>query len=166
MNSEALDFLRRHSGLSLSVEGVFTFQGQVVPNARVQALFHEGLEVRADGDVTLTVGDQWAFVSCDGVARFVDSLGVSHGGLYASLKGRGRSRCDDPVLAYAPDERFYLWTDATDIPAVLLRDAHQQLAGLLKDGGSGDLVLPLHQGELRVTTVSRAPGAHEGAGGL
>jgi hypothetical protein len=166
MNSEALDFLRRHSGLSLSAQGVFSFHGEVVPNTRVQVLFHEGLEVRADGDVTLTVGSQWAFVSCDGVARFVDSVGVTSAGLFASLKGGGRARCESPALAYGPDERFYLWMDVAGPPALLMRSAHQQLAGLLKENSSGGLALPLAASELHVRTIARAPGPHEGVEGL
>ena len=166
MNSEALDFLRRHSGLSLSVDGIFSFHGQVVPNARVQVLFHEGLEVRSDGDVTLTVGSQWAFVACAGVARFVDSIGVAGGELFASVKGRKRARCSEPVLACGPDERFYLWTAPPEPPAVLLRSAHQQLAGMLQESDSGELVLQLDDVALRVRTVTRRPGAHEGVDSL
>lgn len=166
MESEALDFLRRHSGLSLSVDGVFSFHGQVVPNARVQVLFHEGLQVRPNGEVTLTVGSQWAFVSCEGLARFVESIGVTGGELFVSLKGHGRAPCAEPALAYGPDERFYLWTGPAEPPAVLMRSAHQQLAGLLREDESGELVLPLDGSSVSVKTVSRRPGANEGVSSL
>ena len=161
MNAEALDYLRRHSGLSLSTDGVFYFHGEIVPNTRVQALFHAGLEVRADGDVTLTVGSQWAYVACDGVARFIDSVGVSDEGLVLTVRGRGRSVNSDPILGVGPDERFYLWEGESGLPAVLTRTAHQQLAGLLSESVAGQLILMLAGREVPVITLRRNPRAHE-----
>ena len=161
MNSEALDYLRRHSGLSLSEEGVFFFHGQVVPNPRVQALFHSGLEVRPDGDVTLTVGSQWAYVSCAGVARFIDSVGVTAEGLVISLRGHERAVSANPFLGISPDERFYFWEAKKGPPAVFTRSAHQQLAGLLSNCVAGRLKLNLASHDVPVITLRRNPRAHE-----
>ena len=164
MDPEALEYLRRHSGLTLSAAGVFSFRGAVVPNSRVQDLFHAGLEVRDDGDVTLTVGAQWAYVTCAGAARFVDSLGVVGAGLSLSLKGGRRLVSSAPVIAYGPDERFYIWSEPEASPCVLTRAAHQQLAGLLEERVAGSLSLSLAGREVPVLTLRRTPDAHEVVG--
>jgi hypothetical protein len=161
MDAEALEFLRRHSGLRLTAEGVFTFQGDVVPNPRVQTLFHGCLGIRDDGDVTLTVGAQWAFVQCDGVARFVDHLDVAGRALVVTVRGQGTERCAEPTLAYGPDERFYLWADESAYPAVLARVAHQQLAGILASQVEGDLALPVSGSRLTIEHLEMAPKPHE-----
>ena len=123
MDTETVDYLRRNSGLRLTREGVFIFHGDVVPNPRVQTLFHSGLDIETEGDVTLTVGEQWAYVECDGVARFIDWFDMSGDALHVLLKGGARSRCTEPHLGYGPDERFYLWQDPEAFPAVAARKA-------------------------------------------
>jgi hypothetical protein len=161
MDPEALELLRRNSGLRLTAEGVFTFRGDVVPNPRVQTLFHGCLGIREDGDVTLTVGEQWAYVACESVARFVDHLDVTGPELIATIRGQGTERCTEPTLGYGPDERFYLWVDGSAYPAVLARGAHQQLAGILASREEGALELPVEGSCLPIEDLERAPRPHD-----
>lgn len=159
MDPAWLEALRRNSGLRLTVEGDFLFQEGPVPNSRVQELFHRGLSLRDDGEVILTVGEQWAYVQCDGVARFVDGLRVTDDVLRVQWRGDGEGACADPALGYGPDARFYLWEADGAWPAILSRRAHQQLAELLREDGSGAPVLQLGSLSLAVVALDRAPAA-------
>ncbi|MCA9518166.1 MAG: hypothetical protein KC635_24680, partial [Myxococcales bacterium] len=123
MDEAALEALRRNSGLSLSDEGVFSFHGSEVPNPRVQALFHRGLAVRDDGEVTLSIGGKWAYVAVATVARFVSGLAARAGQLEARFLGDVIRAVAPDAFAIGPDDRVYAWFDGDPVPAKLLRPA-------------------------------------------
>ncbi|MFO0748710.1 MAG: hypothetical protein U1F43_24060 [Myxococcota bacterium] len=133
-----LELLRRQSGVALGRDGVFTYRGRPVENERVQELFHAGIDVRDDGQVTLTVGRFMAYPDVEGVARFVRRVAWdAAGGGSATLVGGREARFDRGAIAYGPDDRFYVWLDGLRGPAVLLREAHQVLAGRIADDPEG-----------------------------
>ncbi len=166
-----LEALREASGIALTVDGVFRYRGDRVPNDRVQALFHRGLKVRPDGRVTLHVGRQWCYVEAAGVARFVEGLSVTAETVRLRLRS-GEALSVAPsafALGVAPDERFYVWAPREAPPAVLLRGAHQQLAGLLdvRVGRDGEdaLILPVGDADVPVLTLPEVPGPNTPAPG-
>lgn len=176
LDAEALEALREASGIALSADGIFQYRGDRVPNDRVQDLFHRGLRVRQDGRVTLHVGRQWCYVDAAGVGRFV--AGVRVVGEKLRLRMRPGEELElapgSFVLGAAPDGRFYAWAPREAPPAVLLRGAHQQLAGLLdvREGAAGEAsgdVLILRVGDVEVPVLSlpevpalTAPAPHRG----
>jgi hypothetical protein len=132
MTPEALEIVRRKSGIGLTSEGEFTYQGSKVANPRVQALFHRGLEVRSNGEVTLTVGKVWAYVSCVGVARFVDGFRLGDNLLHLRFRDGTTSESRRPVFGVGAGDRIYVWPEVGATPAVFSRSAHTQLAGMLE----------------------------------
>ena len=157
VDPEILETLRRNSGLSLSIDGVFYFQGDVVPNPRVQDLFHRGLSVRDDGDVTLKVGEIWAYVKAAGVARFITALKPGAAGLVLRWRDLSEGGAEQPFIGIASDDRFYLWENQAAKPAILLRSAHQALAECLEEGEGGPgLALP--QGRVIIAELHEVPG--------
>ena len=161
MDAEALELLRRNSGLSLDVDGTFLFKGEIVPNPRVQQLFHRGLSIRPSGEVTLSLGKVWAYVNTAGVARFVTSwvkndswvdIHLRHGEILKSVR---------PRVVMGPGNRFYLWGEEGSYPAILLRRAHQQLAAMLEERVEGDVEtygFPLAKDWIRIEAMERSPG--------
>ena len=156
MDPELLDALRRNSGLRLDGDGQFFFHERPVENDRVQRLFHRHLAVRDDGDVTLTVGSQWAYVACETVARFVERIALEGGRLRVRFRHGEEEVVDGPRLGFASDGRCYLWLVEDGAPAVLMRSAHQALVSLLEEQGGG-LVLPLTSGDVPVATLALPP---------
>ena len=156
MDPELLEALRRNSGLRLDSEGRFFFHERPVENQRVQALFHRHLEVRDDGDVTLTVGSQWAYVVCETVAYFVDSMKWNEAGLEVRFRHQEGAVVIEPWLGFDPVGRCYLWTTATARPAILVRSAHQMLASLLEER-DGTMVLPLPGAAREVARLMESP---------
>ncbi|MEZ4269815.1 MAG: hypothetical protein R3F39_25940 [Myxococcota bacterium] len=162
MEPSHLEMLRRQSGLALNRDGAFIYRGALVDNPRVQALFHQGLAVRPDGDVTLTVGAQWAYVACEGVALFVDGLEAESGALVLRLRGRTPVRCSEPHIAFGPDDRVYVWSARDSLPAILTRACHGRLVEQI-DAGSDDVPrLRLGEITLPVASLLRAPGPADG----
>ncbi|MDP6945484.1 MAG: hypothetical protein QF464_15150 [Myxococcota bacterium] len=149
--------MRRNSGLRVDGDGCFFFHDRPVENPRVQRLFHQHLAVREDGEVTLTVGSQWAYVACETVARFVEAISLEGGRLKARLRGGEQVVADAPQLGFAPDGRCYVWLSAGAPPAVLTRSAHQALVSLLVER-SDRLVLPVTPAPSAVVTLACAPG--------
>ena len=156
MDPELLEALRRNSGLRLDSEGRFFFHDRPVENQRVQALFHRHLEVRDDGDVTLTVGTQWAYVDCETVAYFVDAMKWSEAGLEVRFRHQERAVVVEPWLGFDPAGRCYLWATPNARPAILVRSAHQMLASLLEER-DGTMVLPLSGAPRAVATLVKSP---------
>jgi hypothetical protein len=157
MDPELLEALRRDSGLRLDAEGRFFFHERPVENQRVQALFHRHLAVKSDGDVTLMVGEQWAYVVCETVAHFVDAMRWRDGLLELRFRHEADAVTGEPWLGFDPRGRCYVWLDPSGPPAVLVRSAHQALASLLEDR-DGQMVLPLPSGPRVVRTLSQTPG--------
>lgn len=158
MDASELEMLRRQSGLSLTRDGVFIYRGGLVEHPRVQAMFHSGLRALPNGDVRLSVGGQWAYVRCEGVARFAEGLTPVGGELELRLRGGERLRCRDPRIAFGPDDRVYVWDAPDSPPAIVTRAAHGRLTERVEfdaDGvpayRHGDLSLPIE-------TLARAPG--------
>lgn len=139
MDEATLEALRRNSGLSLSKDGVFSFHGAEVPNPRVQALFHRGIAVRGDGEVTLEIGGRWAYVATEGVARFVSGLSVLAARVEARFLGATIRAVVPDAFGIAPDDRVYGWFDGEPVPAKLLRSAHH--AVLAEVDAEGDAVV-------------------------
>ncbi len=145
MDPEWLEALRRKSGLALSREGVWLYHGRPVDNPRVQAMFHRGVAVRADGEVTLSVGRMWAYVESDGPVFFVRAVaGLDSPEPTVRLLGERvlplvprAEGAAATVAGWGPDERLYLWIDGLAGPAICLREAHQALIGRIeeRDGG-------------------------------
>ncbi|MFT7581837.1 MAG: hypothetical protein ACI9MR_003515 [Myxococcota bacterium] len=161
LDPAVLEALRRNSGVHVTRDGVFEFHGRPVDNTRVRALFHSGLVVRDDGEVILTVGAMWAYVTCDSAARFVRALDDRDGVLTSRLLDGTMLTTDAPVVAYGPDDRFYLWLDATEHPAIALREAHQFLASRGQEGGAiklGGAEWPIHMLEAVPTPRMSRPG--------
>lgn len=126
MDEATLETMRRQSGLTLTRDGELMYGGRPVQHPRVVDLFHRGIEVRADGDVTLTVGRAWCYLAVEGVARFGMRLAADR---LTLLDGRELAPAECGV-AYGPDDRFYVWHPSLRGPVVLLREAHQALAGV------------------------------------
>ncbi len=155
MDESSLEAMRRGAGIAIDGEGRFTSAGRLVEHPRVQKLFHAGLAIREDGEVILRVGPWWCYVTTAGVAFFVEALrrNADSGTWSAALAGGREVPVAGATLGYAPDARFYLWADGLPGPAILLRDAHMQLAGHLVTAREGDPVLGAE-----VVTLSEAPG--------
>jgi len=156
MDPEKLEALRRNSGLALTVDGMWMWGTRPVENPRVQAMFHRGVAVRDDGEVTLSVGHMWAYVACPGPAFFIAGIAwaasgdATTAGPVLRLLGEREVPLFDaneppPIAAWGPDERLYLWVSAVGGVAICLRDAHQALAARLADGVDG-VVLELGSG--------------------
>lgn len=147
MDPDKLEALRRNSGLALTRDGVWMWGTRPVENPRVQAMFHRGVAVRADGEVTLSVGHMWAYVGCPGPAFFVTSLRRGAAGPMLRLLGDREVPLfaeggPAPSAGWGPDDRLYLWSqgigaDGSDAVAICLRDAHQSFASLLVEGPDG-----------------------------
>jgi hypothetical protein len=157
VDDEALEQLRRHSGLSLDRDGTFFFQGERVPNKRVQDAFHRGLALRPDGDVTLHLGNVWAYVSCVGVARFVTRLRRDDETLVVTYRCGSRRRVKAPCVATGPGDRIYLWEAGTLGPAILQRVAHDAIAGWLEMSGDA-FGFTLGRSWVDITRLPQAPG--------
>jgi len=157
MNPDALEYLRRNSGLSLDSDGVFYSMGQKVPNDRVQQLFHDGISVLDSGDVTLTLGKVWAYVEPRTVARFVTAVKRDEASLEISMINGVCSKVTNPRVGMGPDNRFYLWEHENMHPAILLRRAHHELAELLEER-DGDIGFVLGKNWVLVEELSRSPG--------
>lgn len=136
---------------------MFLHHGAPLENPRVRRMFHAGLAVRADGEVTLTVGRQWAYVRCEGVARFADALSVAEGRLTLRLRGEALVVCRAPAVAFGPDGRVCVWPAPEEPPVQLGRAAHAQLAELLVDTAQGP-ALPLGDDTIEVRVLARSPG--------
>jgi hypothetical protein len=140
VDAQALELLRRNSGLSLDGDGTFFFKGEIVPNPRVQQLFHRGLDIRPSGEVTLSLGKVWAYVKTAGVARFVTSLVKNDRWVEIHLQDGVALKSECPRVVMGPANRFYLWEEADSYPAILLRRAHHELATLLEERVVGSTV--------------------------
>lgn len=170
MEPEWLEALRRNSGLALSRDGVWTWGGRQVENPRVQDLFHQGVRVRDDGEVTLSVGRMWAYVESEGPIYFiraVHSLGSS-GASCRLLGGRvlpllsGVEGRPPTAAGWGPDERLYLWLAGLDGPAICLREAHQILSSRiveLEDRPALALGDPSRDRPIAITTLAAIPSA-------
>jgi len=160
---EWLEALRRNSGLSLTREGVWMFGTQPVESPRVQAMFHEGVAVRDDGEVTLSVGRMWAYVKTDGPAFFVRAVGGLDGGAPAMrlLGAREVPLTSASIAGWGPDDRLYLWLSGLargEVPAVCLREAHQALAAHIEERERGH-VLVLGDRTLPLVMLAEIPAA-------
>lgn len=148
-----LETLRRNSGLALDPEGRWRYGTGFVENERVAELFHAGLAVRPDGEVTLTVGRMWAYVKCEGPAFFVRSV---RGREVELLGGAKWSLGAEAVFGWGPDERLYLWVGGQP-PAKVLRTPHQALVMGLEEVGVGALAggarLVCRVGDLAIPVV-------------
>jgi len=166
LDPEVLEALRRNSGLTLGGEGVWRYHGSKVPHPRVQKLFHEGVEVRDDGEVVLHVGRLWCYVACDSVARFVDGIAfhADSGGFSARMKHGPVVAADvPPQLAFGPDERLYVWLPGQEV-ACFTRGAHQEVVGHLEptdDDRGVELVIGSHRWPL--PTLDEVPHPDAGA---
>lgn len=152
-----LEALRRNSGLALDPEGRWRYGTGFVENERVAELFHAGLAVRPDGEVTLTVGRMWAYVKCEGPALFARAV---RGREVELLGGRTLTLTERSVLGWGPDERLYLWAGGGEAPVKVLRTPHQALvAGLDELGGgagTGDSRLVCRVGDLEIPVLRLA----------
>ncbi len=151
MDPERLEAIRRNSGLALTADGIWMWGTRPVENPRVQAMFHRGVDVRPDGEVTLSVGQMWAYVACPGPAFFVQTVGrkASDGdsptaGADPMLRLLGEREVPLfaeahplPVAGWGADERLYLWVHGVGGVAICLRDAHQALTERLEEGPDG-----------------------------
>lgn len=158
MDAEALEALRRGTGLRLSDEGVFELHGRPLENPRVAALFHRGVGLGEGGEVTLTVGGRWCYLPCAGVARFVEALRFGEAGVIARMLGGDERDADGMVVGYAPDDRLYAWLAGLAGAALLLRSAHQALLPRVGD----DLRLDLGVARGRFLRLDAVPGAADG----
>lgn len=166
MDPETLEKLRRSSGLALTKEGVWTWGTGFVENPRVQTMFHAGVAVRDDGEVTLSVGHMWAYVKAEVTAFFIRSIGLGasaagdaapgDAGVVSLLGDRALPIAALRVAGWGPDERLYLWLDGLSGPAICLRDIHQRLINQMGDDGReltvGDRRVPL----VMLPTIPRA----------
>lgn len=158
MEPRELEMLRRHSGLSLTRDGLFVYHGGAVEHPRVQAMFHRGLRVLPNGDVTLSVGKQWAYVRCEGVARFAEGLAAIGAELELRLRGGERVRCRDPHIAFGPDDRVYVWDAPEAPPAILTRAAHGRLTERVQFDEDGAPTYRDGHVRLPIETLARVPG--------
>lgn len=155
MSPEAwLEHLRRSSGLAIDPEGRWRYGTGFVENDRVAELFHAGVAVREDGEVTLTVGRMWAYVRCEGPARFVRAV---RDGAF-ELLGGAKWPLVGAVFGWGPDERLYVWTTDGG-PARVLRVPHQALIAGLEEDPEGRLVLTVGDRAVPVVRLGTIPGA-------
>ncbi|MEC9072502.1 MAG: hypothetical protein VX938_09000 [Myxococcota bacterium] len=144
--------------MRLSADGDLSYQGEPVTHPRVQSLFHRGVVVRADGEVILQVGEQWAYLECETVAHFVERLATDERGLLVTFRGGEARSCPEPRLGMAPDSRFYLWSSRGEAPSVLLRLAHHQVAEALEEDASAGAVFVAGALRLPVEELTGIPG--------
>ena len=156
MDPEVLEALRRNSGLRLDQEGRFHFHARLVENDRVQAFFHRHLTIRGDGDVTLKVGQQWAYVACASVARFVDKIQPRGTKLMLRYRHRDIEELVEPLMGFGPDGRCYLWSKPDGSPALLTRGAHQALEPLLEER-EGRIVVQLGEARRPLAELNEVP---------
>lgn len=170
VDTTALEALRRRSGIAVSRDGELTYLGRPVANDRVVELFHRGLDVRADGEVTLSVGRFWCYPEVAGVARFVCRIRATEAGGVATLASGHELPLAGSAIGYGPDDRFYVWLEGLVGPAIVLREAHQVLVGLMADdpddavaavGTLGEIPRP---GELRPGNLAVSQGFRPRAG--
>jgi len=157
-----LENLRRNSGISLDREGRFFHEGSLIENDRIQTLFRAGLEVRDDGEVILRVGDQWCYVTCEGVAFFVSSISVREGkGIELTLTNGAREWLYYPSLRIVGDNDLYCAVKEGQCSARFLRGAYHQLASYFDDGGdAGNVacVLEVSGERYPVQAIEQVPG--------
>ncbi len=157
MDPETLEALRRSSGLALTKEGVWTWGTGFVENPRVQTMFHAGVAVRDDGELTLSVGQMWAYIKAEVTAFFVRNVAD---GLVHLLGDRTLPIAALRVAGWGPDARLYFWLDGLPGPAICLRAIHQRLINHMQDDGAGlmlgDRLVPL----VALTTI---PGSADAA---
>jgi hypothetical protein len=158
-----LEALRRNSGLVLDAEGRWRYGAGFVENERVAELFHGGVAVRDDGEVTLSVGSMWAYVKCDGPARFVRAV---RGARFELLGGAEVALEEVTAMGWGPDERLYLWA-ADTIPLKVLRTPHQALVAHLEHVAGQDgvdrLVLRWQGRKIAVAMLAEVPGPRAAA---
>lgn len=160
---EWLEALRRNSGLALTRDGEWRYGTRTVESSRVQAMFHRGVAVRDDGEVTLSVGQMWAYVKTDGPAFFVRAVNVgeAHGPTLRLLGERVLPISEVVSAGWGPDDRLYLWLRglaAQVLPAVCLREAHQALIARLEERERGH-VLAFGDREIGVSMLPAIPSA-------
>jgi hypothetical protein len=184
---EWLEALRRNSGLALDAEGRWRYAAGFVENERVSEMFHQGVAVRPDGEVTLTVGKMWAYVKCEGPAFFVRAVkkagadGDAAGPLGAQypqhpqhavdpqhpqhpqqrvveLAGGREIALAGATFGWGPDERLYVWLQGVDGPALLLRTPHQGLLAGLEEKTGGGLRLIAAGESFDVVRIPERPG--------
>lgn len=139
-----LEAMRRKSGLALTADGQWTWGGHVAENTRVQALFHRGVAVRDDGEVTLHVGKMWTYVKCLGPAYFLRAVRIEGGQgdrVLGRFLGDRELALAGAVAGWGPDDRLYLWVDGLPGPAIALREAHQTLLDGVQEGPDGELAI-------------------------
>jgi len=134
-------------------------------------MFHHGVVVSSDGEVTLHVGETWAYVSTPGPAFFVRAvLGLGEAAPRVRLLGDRELALTGEASAIAgwgPDQRLYLWLARLPGPAVCLREAHQALVERLVEGvyggsleGASDLSIDLGRGrKMSVVMLTAIPSA-------
>jgi hypothetical protein len=133
-------------------------------------MFHRGVAVREDGDVTLAVGRMWCYVRALGPAFFVRAVHLGDdAGPRARLLGERELALAGSVAGWGPDERLYLWFPGLAGPAICLREAHQALAACVvpeddaatADQGDGARLALALAGDRRIPLVRLAaiPGA-------
>ena len=146
MDPETLEALRRSSGLALTKEGVWTWGTGFVENPRVQTMFHAGVAVRDDGELTLSVGQMWAYIKAEVTAFFVRNVAD---GLVHLLGDRTLRGVDRTVGARVGRERWRV-----DDPGVDRRGRRCGLerrhAGAARGGGQGqrDEAARAHRGSV------------------
>lgn len=161
MDDAQLNALRRNSGLRLTKGGQFFFHDRPVENTRVQTLFHGGLDVRPNGDVTLTVGQQWAFVECESVARFVHQLAPVDRALRLRLLDGHEVVTSKLCLGFVPSGAAFIWfEEPSHPPAQLLFGAHHAAGHHLRESAEGQVHFVLGERQWPVVQLDAPPRPH------
>ena len=160
--AEALELLRRQSGLRLDRDAVWWLRDQRVPNERVCELFHRGLRVDAVGEVRLTVGEQWAYVDAEETVWFVRRVREETDGQMTLVLSDGAEEALDPAgLSLFGDQDLYVRVKDGRSSARLLRTAYHHLVHHLDVNPSGEITFRYRGRRYPVLLRDAPPGVVE-----
>lgn len=144
---DASAHMSRNSGLSLDKEGRWRHEGDLITHERTLAALNRGLHVRPDGQVTVRVGPQWAFVRVDVAPYFVRNLRFvgDNGGrgeppqhVELLLSDETREVLDPESLTLVGDGELYCGVKGHSTVARFLRAAYHNLVPLLVETDVAD----------------------------
>jgi len=144
LSPEILEMLRRNSGLGLNRDGQWHIRGEAITHERILDTLNRGLDVRDDGEVIVSVGDQWAYVEFEDTAFVVRNIlptpsadGGPPGKIELILNAGFREDLDPATLSRVGIDSLYCEVKGGRARARFLRSAYHNLLPYLmeRDGG-------------------------------
>ena len=164
---ELLEMLRRQSGLGLDRDGRWHIRGEPITHERTLETLHKGLDVRDDGQITVSVGDQWAYVDVEDTAFVVRNIrpipaqtATAPDSVELILNGSRRENLDPTTLHITGDGALYCRVLGGRTRARFLRPAYHNLLPFLTEveAPGGGYALQLTQGLYPIVAAPSAEG--------